>query len=99
MHDGWWPQLFDLRADPDEIDDLADRRLDRAGELDAALRRHIDLDAIVAVNPAWDRQMFLTWRASLSRAACQRHLHEIYGAWDTPLTADHVARLEGWMDG
>ena len=98
INGGWRAQLFDLQADPDEIDDLADRQCDQAAELDAALRRQIDVDAVVTEKRAWDRRMFRTWRGSLSRAAYERHLQEIYGAWGTPLTADHVARLEASMD-
>jgi arylsulfatase A-like enzyme len=98
--DGQWrPQLFNVADDPDEINDLIDARPELAGELDAALRAHFDIDAVIAANAAWDRRMFRTWRASQGRNDYLRRLREeIYGCWGQPFTDDHLARLEAWMD-
>ncbi|MEM7026398.1 MAG: sulfatase-like hydrolase/transferase [Pseudomonadota bacterium] len=47
-HAGYPPQLFDLAADPDENDDLAESEPKRVARLEAALRTILDPDAIDA---------------------------------------------------
>ena len=94
------PQLFDIVSDPDEMVDLVNIEPETAAELDAALQRHADIDAVIAENTAWDRRMFKSWRASLSRDEYVGRLRkEIYGCWGQEFTAAHLAKLEAWMDG
>ena len=94
------PQLFNIASDPDEMDDLVDKVPQKTEELDAAIRAHADLEAVIAENTAWDRHMFRTWRASLSRAEYKRLLREeIYGCWGQEFTDEHLQKLEAWMGG
>ena len=92
------PLLFNIADDPDEMNDLAAEQPEKAAELDAALNEHMDIEAVVAENTAWDRRMFTTWRASLPRDEYKRLLREeIYGCWGEEFTDDHLAKLEAWM--
>jgi len=59
---GYQPQLFDLKNDPDEIEDLAGIRTDVVRSMDAQLRTIVDYEAVDAEVKKYDRESFRQWR-------------------------------------
>jgi len=59
---GYEPQLFNLADDPEEIDNLAQKRPEVAAQMDAALRKIVDYPAVHRKVIAYDKASFLKWR-------------------------------------
>jgi hypothetical protein len=59
---GYGPQLFNLRQDPEEIDNQAKAQPAVAKEMDAALRKVVDYDEVYRRVIAYDKASFRAWR-------------------------------------
>ncbi len=63
---GYEPQLFDLDADPDEINNLADKNPQKRNEMEALLRAAVDYEAVDRKAKALDEKMLAEWRSSVT---------------------------------
>ena len=102
---GYEPMLFDLRADPDEIRNLASARPAIVRQMDARLRSVVDYEAVDAKVKAYDRASFAAWRAEMkARGQYESLMSEIFSGADhvdaahlNPWTAEDEARIEKWL--
>eukprot|EP00118_Oscarella_pearsei_P008337 m.42407 g.42407 ORF g.42407 m.42407 type:complete len:520 (+) comp33355_c0_seq6:18-1577(+) len=59
------PHLFDLAADPDELNDLSLQNLEVVKEMDVALRSLVDYPSVSKQVDQYNRKSFKAWRESL----------------------------------
>ena len=91
---GFAPQLFNLRDDPDELNDLADVRPKDVERLDEQLAQIMDFADADRRAKASDRAAFLDWRDSLTADAYREAMTKMHrGAWG----ADEDAQIEAWL--
>ncbi len=89
---GYAPQLFNLRDDPDEIQDLAAVRVDIAEQMDAQLRQIVDYHAIDAEAKQYDKASFCQWRDQLG-ASYPQVMRELFPGWSTT----HDRAIDEWL--
>ena len=80
-HVGLQPQLFDLKTDPDETEDLGQHpaHAETVRELEKQLREVFDPEAIDAAVRADQETRFRQWRDALGPTQAEATLREIYG--------------------
>ncbi len=103
---GYEPQLFHLPSDPYEVRDLHAAEPGKTREMDALLRREVDVDAVDAEAKAYDRAAFAAWRAERKEAGDYEALMaKVYSGWDglderpdllRSWTAEDEANIERW---
>jgi arylsulfatase K len=102
---GYRPMLFDLRADPDEIRNLAPLRPEDVRQMDTFLRSIVDYPAVDAQVKAYDRASFAAWRSEMkARGRYESLMAEIFSGGDKvdaahlkPWTARDEAQIEKWL--
>jgi arylsulfatase K len=104
---GYKPQLFNLRDDPDEVHNLADRRAEVTGNMDRQLRSIVDYDE---VNGRWVRyckSAFRQWRdqikthpvklkeygSDITAANYEQIMANTYIGWND----DWAKKVEDWL--
>ena len=103
---GCGPMLFDLRADPDEVRNLASARPGLVRQMDERLRSIVDYKAVDAKVKAYDRASFAAWRAEMkAKGQYESLMSEIFSGADhvdasqlKPWTAQDEAQIEKWLD-
>jgi arylsulfatase K len=90
---GHEPQLFDLEADPDELDNRAVAQPDVAAALESRLRQSFDFEAIDAQAKAYDRRCFAKWRALVGEAEYRRAMAEHCPRWGEA----ELAQIDRWL--
>jgi arylsulfatase K len=90
---GFDPQLFNLDADPDEIDNLVDREPALAEEMDQALRDQVDYEAVDAKVKQYDRDSYRYWREAIGEQAYESAMREILPGWSDR----ERAQTETWL--
>jgi arylsulfatase A-like enzyme len=75
------PQLFDLKDDPAELNDLSGERPEVVAELDAELRRIVDYDQTYRDWIAYCKKSFREWRRQALRGV---HVDAGYSLRDDP---------------
>ncbi len=92
---GCEPQLFDLDADPDEMDNLIASNPKLASEMDKALRERIDYDAVDQKVKAYDRKSYTAWRTEAGPETYEGAMREILPGW-----GDREREItEAWLAG
>jgi choline-sulfatase len=91
---GYPGELFHLPSDPGELTNLIDAQPQQAAEMDRALRRIVDPEAIDAKAKRHDRESFARWRHGLDEAAYQQAMTELYGTWDD----QRQAQIDAWLN-
>jgi choline-sulfatase len=102
---GYPPQLFNLDKDPDEVVDLAADHPEIVDNMDAALRKIVDYEAIDARVKAYDKRSFSTWRkARKAEGTYETLMARVYSGWDDlsdddiqPWTANNKALIDAWL--
>lgn len=102
---GYEPMLFDLRADPDEIRNLAASRPAVAGPMDRFLRSIVDYEAVDAKVKAYDRASFAKWRSEMkAKGRYESTMAMIFSGGDNvdaqhlkPWTTRDEAQIEKWL--
>lgn len=92
---GYRSQLFNLDEDHGEVHDRAQTDPDVAADLDAALRRLVDCDAVDAAAKATDAAEFNTWRLPFPGDTYLEAMARVCTGWDR----DIAARFAVWADG
>ncbi len=104
---GYGPQLFNLKTDPEEIDNLAARRPEVVAKMDEELRRQVDYPAVHRRVIDYDKASFRRWRddvkahpiplheygANKEAATYDEVMANCYVGW----TAEHEKKLEAWL--
>jgi arylsulfatase K len=107
---GYPPQLFDLEADPEELDNRAVEEPEIVGKLDDKLQEIGDYEEVHRRVIEYDKASFREWRR---RAKAGEFSTEEYGNKGTPLTTyeeimknsyhgfgpEHEQKLESWLAG
>ncbi len=104
---GFDPQLFNLDDDPWEVSDLAGKRPEVVTNMDSALRRLVDYEAVDARVKEYDRQSFRHWRqGQLDAGTYRESMARIFSGWDgveaaeaDPWTDEDEERVEAWLAG
>jgi len=78
---GYEPQLFNLKDDPEEMHNLAAERPDVAKDMDAALRKVVDYEAVDAKVKAYEKQLFSDYRKQVGDEQLRRQLARCYKGW------------------
>lgn len=96
--------LFNLRDDPDELNDCTQSRPDVAAALEAEMRAAIDITAIETRAAADDRADFGAWReTALREGVYADRMADFYGrasgACPEPWRETDEARIIAWLDG
>lgn len=102
---GFLPQLFNLREDPYEIHNLAEKRPDITREMDELLRKIVDYEAIDAKVKIYDKESFRVWRTShIQQGDYQELMARVYSGWDNllddeiiPWSQEDEKQIEGWL--
>jgi len=105
-HVGYEPRLYDLEADPWEIDDLAGRRPELVAGMGAMLAGNFDCEAIDARAKAYDRECFTSWREqTLADGTYRDTMAHIYSGFDRQCIEDIMlwtdedeAQIEAWLE-
>ncbi|MHA1681765.1 MAG: sulfatase family protein [Promethearchaeota archaeon] len=105
---GFEPQLFDVEADPWEINNLAAENGDVVKDLDVQLRKIVDYNVVHAEWQSYCKDAFRKWRedvranpvrlfeygAAKPRASYDEVMANTYKGW----TKEHEAQLERWLE-
>jgi len=92
---GYDPQLFNLREDPDETENLAPERPDVVERLDETLRGICDYPDVDRRAKADDRACFRAWRRGVDREQYRRALRTSFNG----VTDAHEQQIEDWLEG
>ncbi|MFW6151606.1 MAG: sulfatase/phosphatase domain-containing protein, partial [Verrucomicrobiota bacterium] len=91
---GYRSQLFNVKADPEEIHDLIDEEPDVAAELDRELENIVDCEAVDAAAKATDAAEFATWKLRFSGDDYLRGMASVATVWNK----DIEKRFAGWVE-
>ncbi|MGI5819468.1 MAG: sulfatase [Armatimonadota bacterium] len=105
-HVGYEPRLYDLEADPWEIDDVASTRTEVVAEMEGALRANFDCGAIDDRAKAYDLECFTAWREkTLADGTYRDTMAHIYSGFDRQCiedvmswTDENEAQIEAWLE-
>ncbi|MCX7012165.1 MAG: sulfatase-like hydrolase/transferase [Candidatus Sumerlaeota bacterium] len=78
---GYAPQLFNLKDDPDEMRNLASEKPDIVKEMDAALCKVCDYEAVDAKVKAYEKQLFIDYRKEVGDEQLRKELARCYKGW------------------
>ena len=92
---GYPAQLFDIEADPAELDDLAARRPEVVRHLDTTLRGIVDYEQTHRNVMAYNREAFRQWRRQARRGL---YRDNAYGLRDNP-SSDYRTIMNNAFDG
>lgn len=103
---GYPPQLFNLKDDPAELNDLAETHPEVVAMLDRQLKGIVDYEAVDARVKAYDRASFRRWRQERLAAGDYYDLMgRIFSGWDDlapgefdPWTDMDERLIEQWLD-
>lgn len=103
---GYAPQLFDLTADPWEIDNLAEKMPEKCAQMDARLRKIVDYEAFDARVKEHDKDCFRLWRdEQLASGAYRAHMAEIFSGGENvkpdqirPWTDQEEEAVLAWLE-
>jgi len=92
---GYKPQLFNVKEDPFEINNLVDKRPDIAREMDERLRNTVDYEAVDAKVKAYDKESFKKWREIQKRAGTyEENMALVHSGWDGITNAEAASWTE-----
>ena len=102
---GYASQLFNLDADPWEVNDVAADEPEIVAEMDALLTAEFDCEAIDARAKAYDRECFTEWRKkTLADGTYRDTMAHIYSGYDRqcieeimPWTDEDEQQIERWL--
>jgi arylsulfatase K len=78
---GFESQLFNVEADPEEIDNLVTKNPALAQEMDQALRHQVDYETVDAKVKQYDLDSYRAWRAEIGEKAYEQAMSEILPGW------------------
>ena len=105
-HVGYDAELFNLKGDPDEAQDLFHKKPDIVQQLDTVLTQNFDCDGMDARAKAYDRENFVAWR---DQAKADGTYHDmmarVYSGFDrlciediAPWTDNNEQQIESWLN-
>ena len=102
---GYAPQLFRLKDDPWEINDLSGSRPDVVKEMDDLLRTIVDYESVDAKVKAYDRRSFRQWREKRkAEGTYEDTMAQIFTGFDRleganiqPWTEEDERKIEEWL--
>lgn len=102
---GFDPMLFDLQADPWEVNDVASAQPEIVGQMHRVLTDNFDCEAIDARAKAYDRECFTAWREkTLADATYRDTMAHIYSGFDRqciedimPWTDEDEEQIVAWL--
>ncbi len=89
------PQLFNLKDDPDEMQNLAAFNPRIVERMDALLRSVCDYPAVDARVKRYDRESFLAWRKALTDDQYNSAMAQVYRGW----TPERDREIQDWLNG
>ncbi len=92
---GYPAQLFDIEADPAELDDRSGREPDVLRQLDAELRGIVDYEQTHRDVMAYNREAFRQWRRQAQRG---QYVDDTYGLRLTP-SSDYMTIMDNAFTG
>lgn len=103
---GYEPQLFNLKKDPWEINNLAEANAEVVSEMDKLLRKIVDYEKVDAKVKAYDKKSFREWRAKrLEEGTYYDLMSRIFSGWDNmdekdivPWTEEDDKKIVEWMN-
>ncbi|MFP4250636.1 MAG: sulfatase/phosphatase domain-containing protein, partial [Armatimonadota bacterium] len=105
-HVGYEPRLYDLDADPWEVDDVAADNPEVVAEFSELMDANFDCEAIDARAKAYDRESFTNWRGqALADGTYRDTMAHIYSGYDRqcieeimPWTDEEEGQIEAWLE-
>ncbi len=105
-HVGYEPRLYDLDADPWEVDDVASDNHELVAEIADLMDANFDCEAIDARAKAYDRKSFTNWREKVLADGTYRDtMAHIYSGFDRqcieeimPWTDEEEGQIEAWLE-
>ena len=102
---GYKPQLFNLKDDPWEINDLTRKLPGKVKEMDDLLRQVVDYEAVDGKVKAYDKASFREWREErLAAGDYYELMSRIFSGWDglteddvEPWTKEDECLIESWL--
>lgn len=99
------PQLFDLQADPWEVDDVAADNPEVCAQFGELMSANFDTAAIDARAKAYDRESFTNWREqALADGTYRDTMAHVYSGFDRqciedlmPWTDEEEGQIEAWL--
>jgi len=91
-----WPsQLFDVRKDPHEFNDLSKKNPSKVQELNKLLKTEINVEMVDAEKKAWDKEMFKKYFYEKNGGAdgCFEAMKGVYFGFDD----EDAAKLAEWL--
>jgi arylsulfatase A-like enzyme len=106
-HEGYEPRLYDLDADPWEVEDVAADSPEVISEMSELLSDNFDTAEIDARAKAYDRESFSNWReGALADGSYRDTMAHVYSGFDRqciedimPWTDEDEAQIEAWLEG
>ena len=103
---GYEPMLFNLKQDPDEVQNLARSRPEQVKQLDDFLRTIVNYEAVDAKVKAYDRASFRQWRAETkAKGQYEKTMAAIFSGNEgvtpknmVPWTDRDEALIENWLE-
>ena len=102
VYPGYKAQLFNVIDDPDEIDNLAEKRTDIVEDMHEALLEIVDYKEVHKRCIEYDKSSFLEWREQVEKSGIQVNgkkfsynemMQRIYMGW----TEKHEKKLNNWL--
>lgn len=90
---GYQPQLFNLKQDPDELENLADTHSEKANEMDCKLRSMVDYDYVDRLAKTEDKQCFRGWLKAVNDDDYREKLGSIWPGFGK----EQEERVRRWL--
>ncbi len=107
VYAGLQPQLFHLKEDPGELQNLVEKKPSLAAEMEKKLRALVNYLEVDRQVKDYDRESFARWRQEqLAQGTYYETMSRIFSGWDylseeeiQPWTGEDEARIEVWLKG
>jgi arylsulfatase K len=92
-YDGYASQLYNLAADPDEMNDICAADASAARQMDAQLQSILDTAAVAEKVRQYNQASFLQWRAETDPDPYEQAMAAFFQGWGPEM----AAQIEDWL--